>query len=281
MPMTTLYLTALSYSSELYADLKGMLEEESQILIDWFEFNCMQANPDKFQAIAVGKKTFSLSPSFNISNTTISCEETVKLLGIDLDCNLSFNIQITKMCRKAAQQLNILKRIGKYLNKLNKITIFHTFILSAFNYCPMTWHFCSKENINRMEKIQERALRFVYEDYSSSYNELLSKIKLPILHVRRMRTMAIETFNIVNKLSPPVLHDLLQRRDSKYNFRYSNILKIPSVRTSTYGKNSFRCAAPVLWNSSPEEIRSSSNFNQFKQLISLWNGHDCKCNICV
>lgn len=33
-----------------------LLQSESEILIDWFYFNCMKANPDKFQAIAVGKK---------------------------------------------------------------------------------------------------------------------------------------------------------------------------------------------------------------------------------
>jgi hypothetical protein len=37
--------------------LIDILEKESSVLIDWFKFNCMQANPDKFQAIAVGNKT--------------------------------------------------------------------------------------------------------------------------------------------------------------------------------------------------------------------------------
>ena len=51
--------------------------------------------------------------------------------------------------------------------------------------------------------------------------------------------MAIECFKILNKLSPSCLHDLVVFKDCKYNFRYSNIVDIPRVRTSTYGKNSF------------------------------------------
>jgi hypothetical protein len=39
-----------------------------------------------------------------------------------------------------------------------------------------------------------RALRFIYEDYESTYDELLEKAKVPSLKVRRMRTMAIECF---------------------------------------------------------------------------------------
>jgi hypothetical protein len=42
----------------------------------------MQANPDKFQAIAVGKKTCAKEPVFDIESANISCDEVVKLLGI-------------------------------------------------------------------------------------------------------------------------------------------------------------------------------------------------------
>ena len=42
----------------------------------------MQANPDKFQ---VGKKTFDKNMKICIQNSTLSCEETVKLLGIEID----------------------------------------------------------------------------------------------------------------------------------------------------------------------------------------------------
>jgi hypothetical protein len=37
-----------------------------------------------------------------------------------------------------------------------------------------------------MEKIQERALRFIYYDYVLKYEELLEKSKLPSLKVRRL-----------------------------------------------------------------------------------------------
>jgi hypothetical protein len=45
----------------------------------------MQANPEKFQAIAVGKKSFDKSPIFQIGTANISCDEVIKLLGVDID----------------------------------------------------------------------------------------------------------------------------------------------------------------------------------------------------
>ena len=258
----------LSYHNHNLDRLVTVLQEESNILLDWFNFNCMKANPDKCQAIAVGKKTHSNPPVFQIDDSNITCDESVKLLGVDIDFMLNFDGHIQSICKKAAQQLNILKRLGKSLTKLSKLTIFHTFILSNFNFCPLSWHFCSKRNTQKIEKVQERALRFVYEDYTTSYTELLNKIGLPSLHIRRIRTMAIETYKIFSKQSPTVLNDLIRIKDSKYNFRYSNLLQVPQVRTTRYGKNSFRYAAPVLWNSLPDELRVCINFNQFKKMIT-------------
>ena len=63
----------------------------------------MQANPERFQAIAVGKKTFEKHPVFNFESVNITCEEDVKLLGVDIDFNLSFDHHIGNKCKKAAQ----------------------------------------------------------------------------------------------------------------------------------------------------------------------------------
>ena len=54
-----------------------------------------------------------------------------------------------------------------------------------------------------------------------------------------MHTMALECFKILNKLSPPCLNDLVVLKNSKYSFKYSNIVAISRVITTTYGKNSF------------------------------------------
>ena len=62
-----------------------------------------------------------------------------------------------------------------------------------------------------MEKVQERALRFVYEDFGSFYEDLLQKTGLPSLHIRSMRLMVIEVFKILNEMCPPVLANLVQK----------------------------------------------------------------------
>ena len=62
--------------------------------------------------------------------------------------------------------------------------------------------------------------------------------------------MALETFKILNYMSPPVLSNLVRLRENTvYNFRYNNILQVPRVSTSKFGKKSFSYAAAVLWKS--------------------------------
>ena len=129
--------------------------------------------------------------------------------------------------------------------------------------------------------MQKRALRFVYEDYNSSYDNLLKKAKVPSLQIRRMRTMTLETIKIMNKLSPSCLHNLVHLRNSKYYFRYNNILDIPQVRTSRHGKKKqFKFATDTLWNSLPDHFRTENSFSQFKSLMQSWNGTKCCCSAC-
>ena len=240
----------------------------------------MKANPDKFQFIAVGKKTHEMNPILDIGHAKLESVSCVKLLGTDIDYLLKFDNHITLICRKASQQLNALKRLGPYLSRLNKLTILHTFILSNFNFCPLSWHFCSMKNTRKIEKVQERALRFVYDDFKSSYDDLLAKAKLPSLYTNRCRTLAIETFKIVNGLAPQCLLDLVKVKSNKYSFRYQNVLEIPQVRTMSYGQKSFRYAAASLWNKLPNHFRTEHSFSHFKSLIRSWNGLDCKCSMC-
>jgi hypothetical protein len=63
------------------------------------------------------------------------------------------------------------KRVRTFLGKL---TIYYSFILSNFNYCPLVWHFCGESNTKKLEKIQERALRFIYNNSDSSYENFYS-----------------------------------------------------------------------------------------------------------
>ena len=115
----------LSFHSLDFEELIKVLQCEGKILIDWFTFNCMQANPNKFQAIAAGKRTHEKSPSFKFKLIDIKCDEVDKLLGIDIEFRLNVDNHIlSNICKKASQQLNVMKLIGNCLRRLNNCQCF-------------------------------------------------------------------------------------------------------------------------------------------------------------
>ena len=85
---------------------------------------------------------------------------------------------------------------------------------------------------------------------------------------------------LVNKLAPVCLHDLVNVKNSKYAFRYPNILDVPQVRTTRYDKISFMFAVATLWNDLPNHFRTENSFNHLKSLIQSWNGSVCRCSAC-
>ena len=139
-----------------------------------------------------------MQTDFSIDNINIKHERSVKPLGVELDDKLEFDIQVFSMCKKAAKQPNALTRIGQLLDQSSRLTIFCAYTMSNFNHCPLVWRFCSKNNLSKLERIQERALGFVYWDYKSSYEKLLNQAKLQSLHLGRLRSLATEIHKAVH-----------------------------------------------------------------------------------
>ena len=149
----------------------------------------MQANPNKFQALLLGSNCENDGFYFDIKGEHIKPNHSVNLLGVEIDSKLSFNNHISKICNKAGQQLSALARLSKMLDQRTKMIIFNSFILSNFNYCPLVWHHCLIGDARKIEKIQERGLRFVYNDWTSSYGSLLSKANRHLLFVDRLKNL--------------------------------------------------------------------------------------------
>ena len=75
----------------------------------------MIANPAKFHAILLTKsRSNTASKTLKIKNNLIQSESKVELLGLTIDNQLSLHSHISSICKKAAKQLNALKRLGSF-----------------------------------------------------------------------------------------------------------------------------------------------------------------------
>ena len=152
-----------------------------------------------------------------------------------------------------------------------KESLYRAFILPYFNYCNQVWHQCGKRNTAKIEKVNERALRYIFNDKSASYQDLLERIRLPSLETRRIQDMLLTINNSILDKAPPTIRDLITLGSSKYNLRHDYILSLPKVNTTKYGLKSWRYFAAKKWNELANDIRVKAGTSEVKNKIWFLN----------
>ena len=166
---------------------------------------------------------------------------------------------------EATSQLNVLKRLSCSLSADVKLNLYKSFIMAHFNYCPAVWHFCGPKNTWKCEKIQFRDLKYVYQDHTSTYEELLQRSGMPTLEISRLQCIALEVFKCLNGLNPKFMCDLFDKNVPMHNYSLRNqrALVFSQKRTVKNGLHSFSHIGIKIWNSLPNEYRTTTDFKVF------------------
>ena len=133
--------------------------------------------------------------------------------------------------------------------------------------------FCGRVYNKKINKVHERALRVVYNDFESTFEELLIKDNSCTIHQQNLHTLSIQIYKWFNNLDNEVenLFTVSPRNSEK--------LLVPSIRSVLMGENSIRYLGSVMWNTIPNDIRNSHSLSTFKSKIKNFN-IDCKCRLC-
>ncbi len=260
-------------------DVKEKLLTNVNKLINWYEDNNMKVNSEKFQCIVFGK--VDDPGAFVINNHSIIPEKNVKLLGLMIDNKLTFNTNISHICQKAGRQVNVLARLSNVLDTKSKMLLYNSFVECYFNYCSTLWHFCSNIDTKKIERVQKRALRYVMSDTESNYVDLLQTCKKSPLYVVRLRKIVELVYRINNGKSPSYLKELFTKNVTSRTLRSKNDMSLPKFKTMTYGKQSLKYTAALLWNDLANDAKESDSLHSFKQNVKFWTGPNCKCGFCI
>ena len=93
---------------------------------------------------------------------------------------------------------------------------------SNLNYCPLVWFFTSRESIDKIDKIQERDLRFVLKDHIPDYKNILLKSGFDSFRICAVKCLMIDLFKILEGITPNYLSDLFVKADTPYDTRNKN-----------------------------------------------------------
>ena len=213
-------------------------------------------------------------------STKIPSAEEYAILGVTIDNRLTFNNHLKNLCKKIANKLNALTRIAPYLDHNQLRLIYNSFFKGQLSYCPLIWTFCSRRSNHLINKLQERALKIAYNDFNSSFSELLEMANESTIHIRNLKSLLTEVYKSLNGLSPPVMNEVFQTNDCPYGLRKPIILASKHKSTMKYVINTIAFRHPRIWQNILLEIRNSESLSLLKSNIKQIQSLPFRCKIC-
>ena len=122
----------------------------------------MKSNPDKCNFICSTSKKVSIV----VERKEINNSAHERLLGVKIE-------------KKVSLKLNALSRITPRLDFKKKKLLMNSFFMSQFNYCQLIWMCHNRTKNNKINRVHERCLRFLYNDK----NDLLEKVSLSLFTI--------------------------------------------------------------------------------------------------
>ena len=196
-------------------------------------------------------------------NQLIKPDASVKLLGVDIDDKLNIKKHIKHLCKTADAILNAIKRLRIYLDDKERKLLIEAYVISKCNYSTTVWYFCELVRIHRMEKLHERCIRFISNEYDKKYFDILAEKKLT-LYKKIILIMCCETYKTKNGLNAASMMDIFENWPSKYP---STNEKICIYLNITNWHNSCRVQGAKLWNYLPNEIKDAASYETFQKGI--------------
>ena len=128
----------------------------------------------------------------------------------------------------------------KLLSFNKRRTLFKAFVESQFKYCPIVWMFHSRRTNKKINRLHERALRIVYDDNVSTFDQLLAMDKSFCIHYQNIQRLLIEIYKALHDNSGNSLKELFVKRQRTIKLWSKHELVIPLKNSVLKGKNSFK-----------------------------------------
>ena len=197
--------TRVSSVSRLFADdtlihrlMKSLRDQETiqqdlNNLEKWESEWEMDFHPKKCNVLPVNrskrKKQTEERQDYNLHGETLETVNETKYLGVTLQNNLNWDKHINNICVKANRMLGMLRRNLKGAPKKTKELGYKALVRPVLEYACGVWDPYCKNQIEKIEKTQRRAARFVMNNYkkTESVSKMIEDLKWDSLEKRRKK----------------------------------------------------------------------------------------------
>ena len=209
-------------------------------------------------------------------------------LGVTLSHNFKWNSHISSILSKATQKLGLLKRVCSFTkNQNNRKILYLAIVRSQFEHCSCIWRPTTKSNLYKIEALQKRAIKWIFnQDYccysSEAYLNKLKQLKILPFELKFLFNDLVLFHSIVYKTSHITMPDYIvqyhkgssnfQRETRSFNSNDELKFKCTvSPRIDAFA-NSFFHRTCQQWNSLPKELKLVESVNTFQSKLKehLW-----------
>ena len=145
--------------------LQESLNTSVSDVFNWALANRHPLNEKKTKVLTVKGKRLSTkinnNPEIACNGSLLTNVMNAKLLGLEIDEELSFSEHIMTVCKKVSQRMGLLKKIMNYLPLKQRLLYYNALIRPVINYASVLWTNCDKESLGRVLKLQKRAARVI------------------------------------------------------------------------------------------------------------------------
>lgn len=224
----------------------------------------MNTKKTKYMIFRSSRKTHVQALDLRIDGSQLDVSESYEYLGLTLDSHLTFEQHIGKLIAACNHKLFTLAKIRKYLDERSATNIYKALIMSKLSYCCIFYGDARKTVADRLQRLQNRALRICA--LASRYTTNLSlhqKCKVLPLNLWRKMDMFPLMFKL-HKNSKMSDEDSTVRPNTRYQLTNDPTLITPRndrfLRSVSY-------AGPKLWASLPREVKDIGDMDKFKTTV--------------
>ena len=138
----------------------------------------------------------------------------------------------------------------------------------------------SKISNTQIIYVHERALRIVYNNNGSTFEDLLKKDNSLSIHRKNIRLLGIALNKVQGNLRTHLMSEIFNLKNIDYNLRSQADFKQGPLNTPNYGLKSLRCLAAKMWNIIHLEIRNAGILAEFTTNKKSWVPELCLCTLC-
>ena len=252
---TTLYAEIATLAA--VPDNARVLPAAVDLVSSWGSDWKVQFEPAKSQALTIShhRRDWPIPPIV-FNGTPVEEQPSIKVLGVTFDHQLKFSQHIRTVVVRATQRLGALHKAFHLLTIPARLRAYKAFVRPVMEYCPIVWMGAASSHLNRLDWVQERAIKAIHP-----------QCWLPSLIIRRTiaalcllyKALCDNSPALLSRMAPPPTHQPRTTRLTRQAVRLSTahphqLQNVLPANSRNNVSRAFPHSVIPIWNQLPTSI---------------------------